>query len=134
MPKFIIPAELHPGIYRSSIGFFKPDAVMQWPDARTEELAKRNYKENPHWQLIPVDKAGYDLLKKHHPDKEIARPVSAQEPEPVDHTMTAQEAVEAMAEPEDQGQPVTEDIDLRTPQQKRKDTMAANKALRAADQ
>ena len=122
MPKFFIPAEMYPGVYRPSIGVIKPGQTMEWPDADAKEGQK------PPRLVLPTCKEGLALMKKHWPEaKHEVMDDPGPAPAPVAETLTPAQAVAEFGQPEDQ------EADL-SPQEKRAKTIAAKKAARASDQ
>jgi hypothetical protein len=95
MPKFIVPVEMSPGAARGGIGFFRPGSSMEWPDVCTERAIAAGMEEKPNKYLIPLDEAGYELLKSYWPDEDIRRPEGMPEPKPnpAFETQTIKEAV-----------------------------------------
>lgn len=104
MPKFIVPAEMYPGVARFGQGFFRPDSVLEWPDYAAKKAAAAagfdpeeptsKWPELPPIKLIPVDDEAYNLMVKLYPKKidQICEPAGLPKTEakPVD-TMSVRE-------------------------------------------
>lgn len=93
MAKFLVSAEMAPGVARHSVGFFPPGQILSWPDAVCRG-------EKPSLRLIPVDQEAYDLLVSSYGAAKVEEahgkePVGMPTPAPkVDDTMTLAQAAE----------------------------------------
>lgn len=60
MPKFLVPHEIHPGVFRQGVGFFPPGSEIELPDAASSK------GDVPSAKLIPKDEAGRQWLQSIH--------------------------------------------------------------------
>jgi hypothetical protein len=56
MPKFLIPVEMFPGVYRHGVGFFRPGDEIELPDAASQEGDVVSLR------LVPLDDDAHALL------------------------------------------------------------------------
>lgn len=66
MPKFVVPADMSPGVFRHGVGFFRPGSTIVLPDAASKP------GEKPSIKLVPAELAAYKMLVDAHGDKAVA--------------------------------------------------------------